>query len=421
MRELKLDDPSEIFTTLKSAWKLFKSKTTKLVAEANKSVEAWRDADSLILPIHPFSQSIDTTRADGIWRDRTTLFVPEVKNLNNRVRHGFNQASQIVIAHRKHFSVLVLHGDSYFDVAGVWPEAEGRYGVMPTRPHYIRYNLDSQSKITSIWDYSPTEDHNLNVELFDYKNDRLVQTHLLTFDSGKRLASWMKELPPEERAALYRQVNKDYREYLPSRASRRYNYAKDGTLESVEGNRLRFPDRVEVIYTRSKGGTLEETSKALQLLLTKELLAAIKKAKKYQPLKAIVLLYAAEHIHTGLPYGLATLPADATHANVTDLEAYSIPIEWPTPKPALQKATNQFIIAVEASPECRDSFAPKAYRELLWQVSLGLAKELQGSKIADKQLTIVPIDDHGDIDPRPDFLDCVAKADRKYFPLLNKK
>ena len=89
MTDLKLDDPSDVYTALKAAWKSFKSKTTKLTSDAIKSVEVWRDAESLILPVHPFSQSIDTTRAEGIWRDRTALFVPEVKNLNNRVRHGF--------------------------------------------------------------------------------------------------------------------------------------------------------------------------------------------------------------------------------------------------------------------------------------------------------------------------------------------
>ena len=416
----KLDDPSEIYTAIKAAWKSFKSKTTKLTTDAIKSVEVWRDADSLILPVHPFSQSIDTARADGIWRDRTTLFVPEVKNLNNRVRHGFNKSGQIVIAERKHFSMIVAYGNGYFDVAGVWPAADGTYSVMPTRPHYVRYNLDAQSRIVSIWDYSPTEDDNLRIELFDYKKDRLVQTHLLCFESGKELAGWMEELPPEEQATLYRQVNKTYREYLPSRAIRRFNYDKAGALESVDSNQLHLPDNVEVIYTRSQGDTLEETFNKLVPLLTKDILTAIKKAKKSHPLKAVVLQYSAEHIHTGLPYGLSTVPVDATQFDVTDIEAYSVPIEWPTLKPALQKAINQFIIAVESSAEFRDSDAPKPYRELLWRVSLNIAKELQGSKIADKQFTILPIDDHGDIEPRKDFRDCVSKADREYFPLLKK-
>ncbi|MFN7889528.1 MAG: hypothetical protein ACK5OC_04510, partial [Pirellula sp.] len=117
---------------------------------------------------------------------------------------------------------------------------------------------------------------------------------------------------------------------------------------------------------------------------------------------------------------LATVPVDAQLFEATDIEAYSVPVEWPMPKPGLQKAINQFIIAVESSPEYRNSDAPQAYRELLWRVSLNIAKELLASKIANNQLTVLPIDDHGDIDPRKDFLDCVSKADRKYFPLLDK-
>ena len=220
---------------------------------------------------------------------------------------------------------------------------------------------------------------------------------------------------------LYRQVNKNYREYLPGRAIRRFNYDKQGALESVDSNQLHLPNNVEVIYTRSQGGTIEETFDKLLPLLTKDILAAIKKAKKSHPLRAVALLYSAEHVHTGLPYALASVPVEAERFNATDMEAYSVPIEWPTLKAALQKAINQFIIAVESSPEYRDSDAPKPYRELLWRVSLNIAKELQGSKIADKQLTLLPIDDHGDIDPRKDFLDCISKSDRKYFPLLDKK
>jgi hypothetical protein len=420
MPDPRLVDPSEIYTSLKSAWKSFKSKVTNLTIDAVKSVEVWRDAESLILPVHPFSQSIDTTRTDGIWRDRTSLFVPEVKNLNNRIRHGFNKSGQIVIAERKHFSIVVIQGDGYFDVAGVWPESNGTYSVMPSRPHYVRYNLDAQTRVVSIWDYSPTEEDNLQIELFDYKNDRLDQTHLLWFDSGKGLADWMEDLPLEEQATLYRQVNKNYREYLPRRAIRRFNYDKAGTLENVDSNQLHLPDHVEVIYARSQGSTLEETFNKLVPLLTKEILAAVKKAKKSHPLRSVVLLYSAEHVHTGLPYALATVPVDAQLFEATDIEAYSVPVEWPMPKPGLQKAINQFIIAVESSPEYRNSDAPQAYRELLWRVSLNIAKELLASKIANNQLTVLPIDDHGDIDPRKDFLDCVSKADRKYFPLLDK-
>ena len=312
--------------------------------------------------------------------------------------------------------MVVIYGNGYFDVAGVWPEASGTYGVMPTRPHYVRYNLDAQSRIVTIWDYSPTEDDSLRVELFDYKKDRLIQTHLRWFDGGHDLAGWMEELPPEEQVTLYRQVNKNYREYLPGRAIRRFSYDKLGTLESVDSNQLHLPDNVEVIYTRSQGGTIEETFDKLLPLLTKDILAAIKKAKKSHPLRAVALLYSAEHVHTGfaLCVGLgAGTRWTRERFNATDMEAYSVPLEWPTLKAALQKAINQFIIAVESSPEYRDSDAPKPYRELLWRVSLNIAKELQGSKIAAKQLTVLPIDDHGDIDPRKDFLDCISKSDRK--------
>ena len=413
-----LDDPTKIYSALKPAWKKFRTNVTKLALDAISKVEVWKESEDMILPIHPFSQFIDTTRSDGIWRDRSTLFVPEVKNPHRRVRHGFSKSGQVVVAQREHFSMLVLQGKGYFDIAGASHEKNGKYSEMPTRPRYVRYMLDQEQRITQILDYSPTEDENVNVELLNWQKNQLTESYLQTFDSGKELPGWAEDLPLEEQASLYRQATKAYREYMPRRGICRFAYAKDGALTSVKKNRLERPKDVTVIYSRSVGDTVGKVLEELAGTLSEQVLAMLKKSKKHHPLRAVALLFSAEHAHTGLPWGIAAIPADSEIQDATDVESYSIQLDWPTAKPALQKLVNRFIIAVEASPEYRDSDAPKAYRDLLWQVSLHVAKELHQSKIADKRFTILPIDDHGDIDPKRDFKDCVSKRDAKYFPLL---
>ncbi len=45
---------------------------------------------------------------------------------------------------------------------------------------------------------------------------------------------------------------------------------------------------------------------------------------------------------------------------------------------------------------------------------------LQRSKFADEEFTVLPIDDHGDIDPRADFTDCVAASEAQYFPVADQ-
>lgn len=419
-RERFLDDPTAIYAALKPAWKSFREQANDYVNQAIQQVDLWRDSEDLILPVHPFSQFIDTTRADGVWRDRKSLFVPEVRNPQNRVRHGFDKSGRILIAQRSHFSVLVLWQERCFDVAGVWPNADGTYSEMPTRPHYVRYNLDEQSRIHEIWDYSPTEDDHLSVETFRWETDQLCETYLQGFDGGTELPAWAKDLPPADQAALYRQVTTNYREYMPRRAVIQFEYATDGMLTSVKKTQLRRPDNITVIYTRSDGDTVEGVFEELVPLLSDGIQAIVKKAKKLHPLRLLALNYSAEHIHTGLPWGLATTPPGTEIDDVTDPESYSIPLDWPQPKPGLQKVINRFIIAVESSPLYRDSDAPRAYRELLWQVSLRVAKALQRTKFADEEFTVLPIDDHGDIDPRADFTDCVAASEAQYFPLLTR-
>jgi hypothetical protein len=301
---------------------------------------------------------------------------------------------------------------------GVWPNEGGTYSEMPTRPQYVRYSLDDQSRIHEIWDYSPTEDDHLTVEKYCWKKSQLSETHSQRFNGGTGLPGWAEELPLEEQASLYRQVTKKYREFMRSRAVIRFAYAKDGTLTSVEKNQLHLPQNITVVYTRSEGDTVENVFEELVPLLSKHILATVKKAKKLHPLRLLALLYSAEHVHTGLPWGLATTPSGIEVQDVTDLEEYSVSLDWPLPNPKLQKTVNRFIVAVESSPLYRDSDAPKAYRDLLWQVSLRVVKALQGSKMADKQFTVLPIDDHGDIDTRADFTECVAKNEAPYFPLL---
>ncbi len=65
-RERFLDDPAAIYAALKPAWKSFREQANDYVNQAIQQVELWRESEDLILPVHPFSQFIDTTRADGI-------------------------------------------------------------------------------------------------------------------------------------------------------------------------------------------------------------------------------------------------------------------------------------------------------------------------------------------------------------------
>jgi hypothetical protein len=414
--DVYLNDPTEIYSALAPAWRSFCADVTTQVQNTLGQVVSWRDADDIIFPIHPFSDFIDTTQGDGIWRDRRSLFVAEVKDPRRCVRHGFNSAGQVVIAQRERFSRLLLRGEGYFDVVGAWHENEGKYREMPTRPHFTRYSLDGDSRITNIFDYSPTEEDHLSLETFCWNQNRLVEVYSQTFDGGNGIPGWAKDLSAEEQAALYRQATTLYREFMPSRAICRYLYAEGGTLTGVEQNQLHRPNDVTVVYARSQGDTVESVFEELAPLLSKQIVATLKRAKEHFPLRAAALFYSAEHIHTGLPWGLGVLPAGAESRDLTDIEVYSTHLPWESLKPALQKAVNRFIIAVEASPQYRDSDAPRAYRELLWHVALRVAKELQGTKAVERGFTIIPIDDHGDIDPREDFRDCVGKGDAAYFP-----
>jgi hypothetical protein len=276
--------------------------------------------------------------------------------------------------------------------------------------------LDGDSRIASIFDYSPTEDDNLSIETYCWQANRLVEVHSQTFDGGKGIPSWAKDLPAERQASLYRQATGLYREFMPSRAICRFSYANDGKLTGVEKNLLHRPENTTIVYTLSEGDTVDGVYAELAPLLSAQIVATLKKAKQLFPLRGAALFYSAEHIHTGLPWGLGVLPAGSEVRDVTDIEAYSTHLPWDSPKPAMQKAVNRFIIAVEASPLYRESSAPKIYRALLWDAALRAAKELQNTKFAEKGFTLVALDDHGDIDPREDFRDCVRKEDAVYFP-----
>lgn len=413
-----LDDPTEIYDSLIPAWKSFAEKFHEHADHAMREVHQWKEAEDLILPIHPFSQVIDTTQFDGIWRDRRNLFVPRVKNVHRRVRHGFDKSGQIVIAERERSSVILIRGENFFDVGEVWRKSDGTLGEIPERPHYVRYVLDDQSRIKSTWNFSPAEEGHLRIEIFCWEKNRLSETYAQTFDAGTELPGWAKELSPERQAGLYRQASDLYHEFSPSRAICRLAYSEDGTLVSAERYRLHRPNDVTIVYTRSKGDLVEALFEELLPLLSEQIIETLKKAKRFHPLKAIALFYSAEHIHTGLPWGIGTVPKDVSIHDVADIETFSDQLDWPPVKPTLQRTVNRFMIAVESSPEYRDRDAPRIYRELLWQVSLRVAKEMQRTKMTDKDFTVLPIDDHGDIDTRTDFEDCIPIHEAIFFPLL---
>lgn len=415
-----LNDPEQIYSELKPAWIDFRERVNELAAKTYDQVVLWREADNqAILPTHPMSATIDTTGSDGLWRDRTNLFVPEVKNANRRVRHGFDAAGQVVVAERELYSKLLMRGDHYLDVAAAFRSRDGHWETNPTRPKFSRYYLGDGSRILQVAKYSPTEEDSLDLETFCWQSGRPVETFLQSFNSGTEIPGWAKDRSAAEIAALYRNGPK-YREYMPRRSIRRYCYDADEQLIEVEEERLRRNIK-NTIYTRNTEDTIESVFDELLPMLTQRIVAVLKKVKQQRPLQTVVLLYSAEHIHTGLPWGIACQLDGLPSEPLLEPDSYKIHVPWPPEKRAgqlLQNCINRFRIAVESSPMFREDISPKPFRELLWQVSTLVAGELRSSRVTADGFTVFPLDDHGDVDPIKDLQECLPDAGPDSFPAL---
>ena len=229
-----LEDPAPLYTEMRIAWEMFTAHTSSFVAESYKLVTSWREAkDEIYLPIHPMSDTLDTSLADE-WRNRPVRFVARVADENRRMRHGFDSSDSVVIVELNSHCVLVMRNGNIFDIAQAHPSNDHEFCPSPVRPHYKRYYLDELSRIIRAVEFSPTEDDHLNVETFAWKDDRLVESVRQRFQLDGKIPLWAREKGPDELARMYRKVNATHREFTPGRQTVSYRYDKKGNVMGAE-------------------------------------------------------------------------------------------------------------------------------------------------------------------------------------------
>ena len=181
------------------------------------------------------------------------------------------------------------------------------------------------------------------------------------------------------------------------------SYSAHGVLTKVADFNEQGEDK-DVWYTHNPTDTIESVSEAMVEHLSKQLIKCIKAVKEAKPIQLVGLVYSAEHVHCGLP-SQVLLASTNDEINPLDWEEYPHTAAWPVGGRAGKKTDDllrRLQLVVESSSEYAEDMQPKPYREVLWKTCRAVVDALAKTRICDDAVAVIPLDDHGDVDPRED-------------------
>jgi len=407
------DDPTPLIELIEVAWEDYIVHGQQKFEEAESQVVEWRfSADDLFLPDHPFAQLFEIRNLDP-WRPRPIRFVKRDESAF-QPRHGFDARGHIVIAGNH----LIVYGDGFHDILTYQRERDsrtreftGRISLFSSGTFHRHFTDESHRIIRSIRFSNRNQREYRSLNTFRWEDGRLEESFRQSFHRAIEGVNYFSAYPPGAVLPVVRDVNENLRESMASRIRTEYTYDDSGRLTRVAD----YKDEAEpwdVLYTYNPSDTIENVSKELVKLLSKQLVKTISAFKEAHPIRYVALQYSAEHSHCGLPTEVL-LSSAGEEINPLDWESYAHTAEWP---PAGRTGTKyeglqrRLQLVVEGSSKYAEDFQPLHYRQILWHASRLVYSALAKKRTTTDDFAIFPLDDHGDADALEDIRESLPSS-----------